>query len=707
MGDTIRYIYEVTNTGTTSATSITVTDGSLTVTLVGGDVDGDNELDPKETWVFTATYGPVLASDIPSIENTAVVSCKEGATAEDTATVKVYQLEVTKTAETSFTRTYTWTISKTADPSVVILSSGTSTETVSYSIVLSATYKDSDWKVTGKITIYNPAPIDTVITDIEDIVSPNIEATIDFGSVTFPYTLGAGKTLTLTYSADLHADSRTNTVTVTMQNYERPFLWDLTGDWVIRVYDGDTYDHDFILTMESNGIAFTGTGGYPASGPPYSITETVTGVTAVNDVFWHSVYNTGYFWDAVGTIASDGTMSGTWTSSIGQAGTWASISGEAKLVKTKVGTSNLTASADVDFESATITEVDESVTVTDTYSGGPQGVIVKYAEAPKTFTYYRTIGPYANIGIYTVKNTASFTTCDTETTGDYDCTVTIYRIGSAVTSSNFYLFDFDSADGRQFKIILTPDVPTYPNLYRVTATNPGQFFYNIFYYTDDSISKAFTIKIPDPFVTQGANPVHIYDSISTSRDYILPSGNDITSQFTIEPNYSDDGDFTGFTIKPSDDYSGPIYITIHLDISWKKTLGALSKDASGNALDGLSPSPQPVKIPNGDDFSFSVSGPFSDSDTIYNVNVFKCDPGFAGIVTDAIGNPIKGVKVQIYGPDDKLIATVYTDQDGWYMYNYKHTGKAATFTIKLPDYNQQKSVTLKANSFVVVNFTIP
>jgi len=40
------------------------------------------------------------------------------------------------------------------------------------------------------------------------------------------------------------------------------------------------------------------------------------------------------------------------------------------------------------------------------------------------------------------------------------------------------------------------------------------------------------------------------------------------------------------------------------------------------------------------------------------------------------------------------------------MYNYKWTGKAATFTVKLPDYKLAQSVTLKANSFVVANFTV-
>ena len=105
--------------------------------------------------------------------------------------------------------------------------------------------------------------------------------------------------------------------------------WNVEGDWVIRVYYGATYDHDFTFTAVQTGGTFEGTGGYPASGPPYVYTETVTGTVTGNTIDFVSTYNTGYWWHAVGTIAPDGTMSGTWTSSTGQAGTWASISGHA------------------------------------------------------------------------------------------------------------------------------------------------------------------------------------------------------------------------------------------------------------------------------------------------------------------------------------------------------------------------------------------
>jgi len=66
--------------------------------------------------------------------------------------------------------------------------------------------------------------------------------------------------------------------------------------------------------------------------------------------------------------------------------------------------------------------------------------------------------------------------------------------------------------------------------------------------------------------------------------------------------------------------------------------------------------------------------------------------------------PVPNVKVKIYDASNKLVTTVYTDQDGWYMWQYKYTGKATTFTVKLPSYNQSKSVTLKSNGFVIVTF---
>ena len=143
------------------------------------------------------------------------------------------------------------------------------------------------------------------------------------------------------------------------------------------------------------------------------------------------------------------------------------------------------------------------------------------------------------------------------------------------------------------------------------------------------------------------------------------------------------------------------YINIHLDYGLKGST-AYSKDTSNNAVSVFSPST--IFIPNLHNYVFSDSE--GGSTTIQNFNVFKHDPGFAGMVLDASGNAVSGVMVKIYKPDRKVLATVYTDEDGWYMYQYKHTGKAMIYSIELPGYNQIKTVSLKSNQLVTVDFQI-
>jgi hypothetical protein len=72
-----------------------------------------------------------------------------------------------------------------------------------------------------------------------------------------------------------------------------------------------------------------------------------------------------------------------------------------------------------------------------------------------------------------------------------------------------------------------------------------------------------------------------------------------------------------------------------------------------------------------------------------------------------VGDPRINVPVKIYSgstPTGTPLGTVYSDQDGWYMWQYKYTGKAATFTVNLPTYNTSQTVTLKSNGFLVVSW---
>ncbi|HSQ64847.1 MAG TPA: hypothetical protein VLM85_16600 [Polyangiaceae bacterium] len=80
------------------------------------------------------------------------------------------------------------------------------------------------------------------------------------------------------------------------------------------------------------------------------------------------------------------------------------------------------ASASFDFSSATMTEIDKCVDVSDDKKGSLGMVCV--GDAPKDFDYQMTIGPYAACGPQTFTNTGSFATHDTGTSSSGTWTVT-------------------------------------------------------------------------------------------------------------------------------------------------------------------------------------------------------------------------------------------------------------------------------------------
>ena len=128
-------------------------------------------------------------------------------------------LAVSKTVVTSFTREHFWSIAKSVDPTDLYLyipgqgslkpSTGTATWIV---YVTYKGYTDSDWNVSGVITITNIGTLDAVITDVTDSLAP-----ADCG-VTFPFTLVVGATLPCSYSYDGYVEGK-NEVTVTTERH--------------------------------------------------------------------------------------------------------------------------------------------------------------------------------------------------------------------------------------------------------------------------------------------------------------------------------------------------------------------------------------------------------------------------------------------------------------------------------------------------------
>jgi hypothetical protein len=80
-----------------------------------------------------------------------------------------------------------------------------------------------------------------------------------------------------------------------------------------------------------------------------------------------------------------------------------------------------------DFSTATVDHVDECVDVTDSMAGALGTVCA--ADAPKTFTYSTTVGPFNDCGSKTVNNTAHFKTNDSGTMGSATDSISVTVTG--------------------------------------------------------------------------------------------------------------------------------------------------------------------------------------------------------------------------------------------------------------------------------------
>jgi len=133
----------------------------------------------------------------------------------------VLSLDIAKTADPTFTRTFPWGIEKSVTPATWDLFSGDS-GTSDYEVkVTKGDAVDSDWAVSGTISIDNPNEVAATITGVTDAITGGIDAAVDCG-VTFPYVLAADGSLECTYETALpDGTDRTNTATVTTSGVVR------------------------------------------------------------------------------------------------------------------------------------------------------------------------------------------------------------------------------------------------------------------------------------------------------------------------------------------------------------------------------------------------------------------------------------------------------------------------------------------------------
>jgi len=137
-------------------------------------------------------------------------------------------------------------------------------------------------------------------------------------------------------------------------------------------------------------------------------------------------------------------------------------------------------------------------------------------------------------------------------TSDSELTQSEYAI--ALDTCNTWMTDSDFNEIDSFGVVFTPYRKT--GLYKLTATNPGQFYFNILATNTWSEPRDMNIifEIDDNFIFKGARPIHVYADLARTID--------ITKSCIISGN-----SITVLNVQPE----AIIYVTIHLDYALKGT----------------------------------------------------------------------------------------------------------------------------------------
>ena len=113
------------------------------------------------------------------------------------------------------------------------------------------------------------------------------------------------------------------------------------------------------------------------------------------------------------------------------------------------------------------------------------------------------------------------------------------------------------------------------------------------------------------------------------------------------------------------------------------------------------------------DLDFSHSTDFAGEgfgDTAQNLNIFKKPSGCFGLATTSSdGEGVTGATLSLMHPIDGIVLTAETDEDGYYLLEYKHKGKPTAYTVTLTTADGTElsgQAILKGNGFAEVNFDL-
>jgi hypothetical protein len=246
-----------------------------------------------------------------------------------------------------------------------------------------------------------------------------------------------------------------------------------------------------------------------------------------------------------------------------------------------------------------------------------------------------------------------------------------------------------------FDLVFTPDMKNWPGRFKLSASNPGQFYWNGFVRTDEPAT--IGIEVPYPFVTQGAMPLHDHGGVAVGDgSCFTPLDEGISHGAVVGlDDYTDtNGDgMVGFGDAVTVEVevaAGFHYVNLHLEHGLEGSNGWSSDGSNAFNDPDIDPELRGIDVLDAVDHAFTIwvdDIRYDDSVVaIANHNEFKNVKGFGGLVLLAAdGTPVAGIELELRDDSGVLVETMTTDTNGWYLSEYRHNGKQAKYDIALLD----------------------
>ncbi|MHA2206265.1 MAG: SpaA isopeptide-forming pilin-related protein [Candidatus Thorarchaeota archaeon] len=236
----------------------------------------------------------------------------------------------------------------------------------------------------------------------------------------------------------------------------------------------------------------------------------------------------------------------------------------------------------------------------------------------------------------------------------------------------------DTSDCRNivtdFRLVVTPYFKTGEELYKISATNPGGFYFNFIFHSWTEGEMEIHYDLADEFIEKGGQPIHAYIWTDRNSNGLVDWCDDELESIhknKIKVIDYDNGIIIFEDIEPSHD----ILVTIHMSFNKKAHQGLEKDDIEENLLD------------RGYDFIAFVEDSWSSTTTLTEtseeVKKLKACAVYGIVLEEADDDvPVSGASFSLY-KDETLLKSMTTGDDGIFYFDKLDEG-TYTLGIELP-----------------------